>query len=358
MSWAWRTSRAKDREACLTPEAHASTATLWRPFAKCRPSCIASSYLGARMRTVLWLGTTALLAFIAGAAIESWLEARDLERFPPPGELVAVEGSRRLHLVCQGSGPTTVLLEASGLGNSTSYDRVIPLLSDRARVCAYDRAGMGWSDPATAAPTAAQSANDLWALLGRAKVAPPYLLIAASAGGLDAEMLARDHPEAIRALVFLDALDGSAVDALLKPLAELRREACVASWLARVGLLRLINPLKLHGRTAALTYRASATDAACGLLRTISESREELAVAAPFRADLPLVVLSHSEPRDLFPPGHEAEAVSLEPTWNRLQEALARRSAHDDHRVVPGSGHLIAVDQPQAVADAVNELLR
>jgi pimeloyl-ACP methyl ester carboxylesterase len=109
---------------------------------------------------------------------------------------------------------------------------------------------MGWSDPATASPTAAQSANDLWALLGRAKVAPPYLLIAASAGSLDAEMLARDHPEAIRALVFLDALDGSAVDALLKPLAELRREACVASWLARVGLLRLINPLKLHGRTA------------------------------------------------------------------------------------------------------------
>ena len=299
-----------------------------------------------------------MLAFIAGAALESLVEARDLRRFPPPGQLIAVEGARRLHLRCQGSGPLTVVLEASGLGNSTSYDRVMSLVGAGARVCAYDRAGMGWSDPPSRSPDAASTASDLWTLLDRAGISPPYLLVAASAGGLDAEMLARQHPEAIRALIFLDALDGNAIDALQAPLAELRREVCVASWLAKVGLLRLLDPLKLRDRTAALTYRASATDATCGLMRTLARSRDELADVAPLRPDLPIVVLSHSEPRDLFPPGHEAEARSFEPRWNELQGALARRSSRGIHRIIPGSGHLIAVDRPEVVADAIQEFLR
>jgi pimeloyl-ACP methyl ester carboxylesterase len=312
------------------------------------------------MRIVLWTGMAIVLAFIAGAALESLVEARDLRQFPPPGQLIAVDGARRLHLRCQGSGPVTVVLEASGLGNSTSYDRVMSLVGAGARLCAYDRAGMGWSDPPSRSPDAASAASDLWVLLDRAGISPPYLLVAASAGGLGAELLARQHPEAIRGLIFLDALDGNAIDALQAPLAELRRDVCVASWLAKIGLLRLRDPLKLRGRTAALTYRASATDAACGLMRTISRSRDELAGTelAPLRSDLPIVVLSHGEPRGLFPPGHEAEARSMEPRWAELQDALARRSSRGTHRVVPGSGHLIAVDRPEAVADAILELLR
>jgi hypothetical protein len=83
---------------------------------------------------------------IAGAVGQLWATRLDAERFPPPGVLVDV-GGRRLHLRCEGRGQPTVILEASGFGNSHSYDTVLPRLAERTRVCAYDRAGMGWSDP-------------------------------------------------------------------------------------------------------------------------------------------------------------------------------------------------------------------
>jgi pimeloyl-ACP methyl ester carboxylesterase len=72
---------------------------------------------------------------------------------------------------------------------------------------------------------------------------------------------------------------------------------------------------------------------------------------------LPLRVLGHEQPRGLLPPGGEAEAARLEPLWQEAQANLARLSENGSYRVVPGSGHLIVQDRPDAVVAAVLEML-
>ena len=72
-----------------------------------------------------------------------------------PGQLVDI-GGRRLHIECKGSaaGPT-VIVEA-GLSQFTAhstYGKAQDLIAGFARVCTYDRAGLGWSDVAPGART-------------------------------------------------------------------------------------------------------------------------------------------------------------------------------------------------------------
>src|SRR3954468_20248122 len=91
-----------------------------------------------------------VLTFVAAAVIGAiWQQvtsARELEQFPPPGTLVDL-GDHKLHLWCEGQGAPTVLLEPSGLGTTRGWANVMEMLSPHVRVCAYDRAGLGWSEP-------------------------------------------------------------------------------------------------------------------------------------------------------------------------------------------------------------------
>ena len=120
---------------------------------------------------------------------------------------------------------------------------------------------------------------------------------------------------------------------------------------------RALRGLCVAALSAALSYKTAAWDAACAMTRDFRPEAAHLAAGLPLPRALPLRILSHAEPRDLLPPGHEAEARQLEPQWQQLQRNLALRSDDSTQRVVPGSGHLIAQDRPDAVIAAVLELL-
>ena len=123
----------------------------------------------------------------------------------PPGMLVDI-GGRRLHLLCIGRGDPTVLFEASGWGvSSLSAAMVRERVSSRARVCSYDRMGMGWSDPGPSVVTAGELARQLAVLQDRAGLNGPFILVGSSVGGLTIEMFGRRYPERTAGLVFLDA---------------------------------------------------------------------------------------------------------------------------------------------------------
>ena len=100
-------------------------------------------------RRMLWLGGFVgglLLLLLAGAIYESLSEAADARAYPPPGQMVDV-GGHRLHINCAGTGSPVVVIDA-GLGDwSTSWGFVQPQVAKITRVCTYDRAGMGWSEP-------------------------------------------------------------------------------------------------------------------------------------------------------------------------------------------------------------------
>lgn len=159
---------------------------------------------------LIFLGLLAALP-LTGAAYEILTARRDSSRFAAPGRLVSI-GRGRLHLICAGSETPTVIFERSGVGTAVSFEKVLSLVSPTTRACAYDRRGMGWSDQMPGAISVALLADDFQLLQNRADLRPPYLLVAASIGGLTAEMFARRHPELVAGIVFVDAMDSGALD--------------------------------------------------------------------------------------------------------------------------------------------------
>lgn len=122
----------------------------------------------------------------------------------PPGRLIDI-GGRRLHLNCTGNGSPAVVAE-SGLGAfSTDWALVQPEVSKFTRFCSYDRAGYAWSDSGPTLDTVEETADDLGVLLRKAGVAPPYVLVGASIGGLYVRAYQRRFPEEVAGLVLDDA---------------------------------------------------------------------------------------------------------------------------------------------------------
>ena len=114
-------------------------------------------------------------------------------------------GGHQLYLACQGSGsPTLVYLH--GLGDdSEGAASIYAPLTDRARVCVYDRANVGKSGSEPGRHTGADSVRELHALLDAAAVRGPYLLVGWSFGGLLATMYAGTYPDQVMGMLLLDS---------------------------------------------------------------------------------------------------------------------------------------------------------
>jgi pimeloyl-ACP methyl ester carboxylesterase len=119
-------------------------------------------------------------------------------------------GGRALFLTCQGEGAPTVVIDHGQWGSSVDMGPLQRELSRETRVCLYDRAGMGQSDPPatplTAPRTAADVVTDLHALLEAADVPGPYVLVGQSAGGVFVQLYARTHPDEVAGVVAMNAV--------------------------------------------------------------------------------------------------------------------------------------------------------
>ncbi len=144
-------------------------------------------------------GSFVLMALAAQAQ-----ERSDVRAYPPPGRLVDI-GGRKLHLNCSGDGGPTVVLVAGGGAFSIDWALVQRKVAGTIRVCAYDRAGLGWSDPGPADETVEQTIGDLHALLRTAGEKGPYLLVGASIGGIFIRAYQRAFPDEVAGLIFANS---------------------------------------------------------------------------------------------------------------------------------------------------------
>ena len=311
-----------------------------------------------------------LVIFVGGPAVgwiyEQYAVRRDQRLFPAPGQF-ADAGGRRLHYVCGGSGTPLVLFEVSGFSNAMSFRDARSGLARRTRVCSYDRMGIGWSDPGPTEITAGMLAADLRRLLDTLSPREPVIVVASSIGGLPAEMFARRHPERVAGLVFLDAGNGEAVARLPeRDIPLVSRSACRAVQAASaIGLVRLFDPWRLRqrsesARSAAVMYGSKPWVMLCAMVRAGNTTIREFASVPQLPRDLPVTALS-AETREAFLPPAMSTWVQINEPVERLREThrhLAGRSSRGVWRVVPGSDHLIASSQPQAVVDAVLDMIR
>jgi pimeloyl-ACP methyl ester carboxylesterase len=130
--------------------------------------------------------------------------AADARAHPMAGQLVDV-GGHRLHLSCTGSGSPTVVLQPGAGETSSNMGWIAPAVARSTRVCVYDRAGRGWSEPADTPQDGAAIATDLHTLLQRAHVPGPYVVAGHSFGGLYTMVFAARYPDEVAGMALLDS---------------------------------------------------------------------------------------------------------------------------------------------------------
>ena len=161
--------------------------------------------LRSRSRRWLLYPVIAVLALASiGGGYETVREAADAKAYPMPGQLIDV-GGHRLHLSCTGSGSPTVVLEPGAGEMSSNLGWIAPAVARDTRVCVYDRAGRGWSEPADTPQDGTQIATDLHTLLQRGHVPGPYVLAGHSFGGLYVLTFAARYPDEVAGMVLVDS---------------------------------------------------------------------------------------------------------------------------------------------------------
>ena len=291
------------------------------------------------MRIVFVLGAFLIVAALSGATYQ-WLATRqDLAATPPPGHLVDI-GGYRLHLWCTGNGAPAVILD-TGLGGSTvGWGFVQPDVARFTRVCSYDRAGMGYSDPGPSPRTARQIASELVRLLDRSGMGP-VVLVGASIAGFNVRVFASDHPERAAGLVLVDA--SHEADAH-----EVPSMARFVPVLSTLGVLRLLGasfgerveslPPSVQRYAKATSFRSAGYQAAADEIIHIEESVSEVR-SSRRQLTIPVVVVTG--------------ARGANENWRKLQHDLTSLSERGCLMIARQSGHVVQVDQPEVVVDAI-----
>jgi pimeloyl-ACP methyl ester carboxylesterase len=287
---------------------------------------------------------------------------------------------QRLHVVSAGTGTPTVLFEAGIASSSLSWARVTPGLATFTGTCAYDRAGLGWSDPARSPRTVAGMLGELHGVIAHAKKATgaPCILVGHSFGAFLVYAYASAHPDDVAGLVLLDppsewhrVTRGQA--RMLWGGIQLSR---VGGLLARIGLVRAGLALLTEGAPGVPRrfVRIFGSTTARTLERLVGEVRklppevhpivqalwsqpkcfraaaEHLAALQDLAAavagvtslpDVPIVVVSSGD--------QSVETIAR-------HRALARLSSSGRHVIAKRTGHWIQLDDPEFVVTTIRDV--
>jgi pimeloyl-ACP methyl ester carboxylesterase len=212
---------------------------------------------------------------------------------------------------------------------SAVWSLVEPGVSQFARVCSYDRAGMGQSDRAPQPHTSEDIVNDLHNLLGKAGINPPYVLVGHSLGGMNARLYAREYPKEVVGMVLVDSTHEEENDRMLAVLPpEISKKAKPEDM-----IIRSAEEIDFNGSVAQVR-------------------------AANWHSDIPLVVLTRGSasfnPNDYAVP---SVAPKFEQIRLELQKELVGRSSRGKQIIAEKSGHYIQHDQPELVIDAIRQVM-
>ena len=288
-------------------------------------------------------------------------------------------GGRRLNLYCSGKGAVTVVFDAHSGGAASSWFEVQPAVAQFARACVYDRAGMGFSDPSPRPGTAANAVDDLHKLLGAAHIAPPYILVGSSFGGGNAQLYAWRYRADVKGMVLvepqheddterLDKITGGKMKQM-EAMQEQMLKACVAQavkgfvrgselWNTCVGKPPANRSRALAASQTALRSTATYWTANASENANFVEGNKVLRAARTPLGDMPLIVLS----RGVSPyaiPGQPQSALNkaVEERNQATLAEIAALSTRGSLRKIDGAGHVIHEDKPQAVVQAIKEMV-
>jgi pimeloyl-ACP methyl ester carboxylesterase len=288
---------------------------------------------------------------------------------PPLGRLVDI-GGRRLHLHCTGSGSPTVVIEAGASSFAIDFALVQPEVSKTTRVCSYDRAGSGWSDARPDVETPIRVIRDLRTLLDTAGEKGPFVMVGASRGGVFVRLFQAEHPADVAGMVLIDPTaedrlfvmfqgKGMALTSLTPeqhrstlppPGASLPIQTRPPQtgapfdrlpeplYATRVAIDRKLIASMPSTVSGEIVIESSSGDYA--MLSRLSAARK----ATPsLLGDLPLIVLSRG--------------LNASPDQHAAHAEISRLSRNSRHLVVAESYHEIHLSHPNAVIDAISNVI-
>lgn len=324
--------------------------------------------MNPKIRRILTIVMLVIVVLVVATLLAGAIAKANMARQnPAPGQLVDV-GGYKMHIYCTGQGSPTVIMAAGFSEFSTTWAYVQPEVARFTRVCVYDRAGMGRSEPGKDARTATNMVKELHTLLANAQVEGPYLLVGHSMGGMLLRVYAFTYPEQVAGLVLVDSQHEDLPARF--PKIQQVNEAYFKSFntlslLSSLGLMALMPqtipdpplPQELFAqyRTALATGWFFETTLA--ELNTMGQSTAEVrALQITSLGDLPLIVLSAGQ-YTAFPAFSDAENQDI---WQALQEfqtRLATLSTNSQQIIAEKSGHFVHHDQPELVIGAIQELV-
>jgi pimeloyl-ACP methyl ester carboxylesterase len=334
-----------------------------------------------------------MLAAIGSTGAADLVPVSDVEHeYVKPHQLVDVGGGRRMNLFCLGEGSPTVVFDAGLSDWSSTWALIQPAVAKATRACSYDRPGMGYSDPSPEPRSPQAAVNDLNALLERGGVTDRIVLVGHSLGGFYAKLFAVVHPEKVAGLVLVDPAEERMWTRVEPHLVRRFGRASVRAasrededgMAAAIGHFRDCARWARAGELTEETYKKCTDPVRLPLGATILKERRVLQETAAYQdtqaseiaqsmyatnpeADrryrrlfagrtplesLPLVVLTHGI-YDLSDPTGEVHYWS----WRKAHELTASLSRRGKHAMVANARHNIQIDRPDAVVDAVLEVL-
>ena len=333
-----------------------------------------------RLRSLGLLVSPAMILAAACSHASTGGPAAPLEAYAEPGMLVKADKERNLNIRCTGEGGPTVVLTAGAGEQSLTWQSLQPALSAQGRICAWDRAGTGFSDPSPDDQDVEHRTGDLERLLAGAGIAPPYILVGHSIGSFETLMFAFRHPGDIAGIVLIDPSSpdqderirraAPAFYAVIDPMQKgqlAQLEKCVGD----AGAMSLISdpncltppstdhPQPLQDHLALVDRRTAGKRNFLSMLGSMMSGRDSAQLKAAWRplGDIPLVVLTAGAPPPLPLTGAAADEVpKMQAEWNSMHDDIARLSSNGVNRTIAGASHYIYLDHPQAVTEAITEV--
>jgi pimeloyl-ACP methyl ester carboxylesterase len=323
-------------------------------------------------RIALALLALLILLLVTGTIYEALARRSAAAQYPPHGQMVDI-GGRKIHLDCRGTGAPTVILEAGlGTGGTIDWTLVHDRIAAITRTCAYDRAGIMWSDPKPTPQHAATVVEDLHATLKAAGITGPLVLVGHSVAGPYVRTYTGRYPDQVAGLVMVDPTTPDQVARLGKVsgtdvhpnrASTLFHALSALSW---TGVPRFMaagtgnKRLPPEAAAAMAAYASTSITGATAELDGFDQSMADARAVTSF-GNRPLIVLTAMAP---FTP-EQLKTLGMTPPagarfkaeWQRLHAEQARFSTRGRQQIVPDATHYIQFDRPDVVIAAVREVV-
>ncbi len=304
--------------------------------------------------------TIPFFLLLFGLGYQAYSENQDNKIFPPPGELIAVNG-QQMHIYCVGEGNPTVIVEQGLGGQSLAWDELNQQMAKITRTCAYDRVGMGYSEPIDQPTLAVDVADNLYTLINSARIEDDIVFVAWSAGGVYAREFYQRYPEKVAGMVLLDSSHEQQSIRMPPPNNQENIDRLNRNYrLSQVGYLRISGYFEHQFRNSSLpkddvarliaiykkshTYRTLANEGV-GFALDLAEGR-----SPPRLGDIPLVVIAEGKPNNSFMEGH----LDI---WHDMQRELAALSSNSQFLIAKNSAHAIHQSEPELILEALENVV-